>query len=346
MDISGLEMSNLFLYFLKKAAIVYVIFLSLLIFIFLINNELFSLLVCAFFIFVISTVVMGVIVFNLISKISKKVSKLVDIVKKSFPSDISNRNLYSSTINGNEIDILCENVEKALFELKASEKMRNDYISSMSHELRTPLTAIKGWAETMKTGDSIDFSTVRRGLEIIISEASRLSSLVNDILDFSALANGRLDMHMDKMDIIAEVQDAINICREKESIKNKRLNFSAPKMSFVYGDKDRLKQVFINLIDNAIKYTEDDGMINISILHKENSVNVEITDNGCGIKKSDLGKVTQKFFKSNSNNGFGIGLSVVQDIIQAHKGRFQIMSEENFGTTVTVSLKEYSEDKI
>ena len=295
--------------------------------------------------FLIFAVPMVFVVFCMVSKISKKISKLSDIVNKSFPSDVSNRNLYSSTNNGNELDILCGNVEKVLFELKASEKMKNDYISSMSHELRTPLTAIKGWAETMKTGDSIDLSTVRRGLEIIISEASRLSLLVNDILDFSALASGRLDMRMDKMDVIAEVQDAINICREKESIKDKKLNFSSPKMSFVYGDKDRLKQVFINLIDNAIKYTDDDGVINISVSQKEDNVNIEITDDGCGIKKSDLGKVTQKFFKSNSKNGFGIGLSIVQDIIQAHKGKFQIMSEENFGTTVIVSLKEYTEDK-
>lgn len=287
---------------------------------------------------------MGFVVFDLVSKISKKILKLVDIVNKSFPSDVLNRNLYSSTNSENELEILCESIEKVLFELKASEKMKNDYISSMSHELRTPLTAIKGWAETMKTGDIINLSTVRRGLEIIINEVTRLSILVNDLLDFSVLSNGRLNMRMEKTDIIAEVQDAINVCKTKESIGNKSLNFHAPKICFARGDKDRLKQVFINLIDNAIKYTDDDGAINVSVSQKESVINVEITDDGCGIEKSELGKVTQKFFKSNSKSGFGIGLSIVQDIVQAHKGKLQIISEKDFGTTVIVSLKAYEED--
>ncbi len=338
-------MSKLFLYFLRKLLLVHAAFASILAFVFLFYREIFSLLFFVFVVFFASSILIGFIVFGLVSEISKKTSKLVDVINKSFPRDVLNRNLYSSTNNENEIEILCESIEKVLFELKASEKIKNDYISSMSHELRTPLTAIKGWAETMKMGDSIDLSTVRRGLEIIINEAARLSTLVNELLDFSVLSSGRINMRIEKMDIIAEIQDAINVCKTKESMNNKTLNFSAPKMCFAYGDRDRLKQVFINLIDNAIKYTEDDGTINVSVSQKENIINVEVTDNGCGIEKDELGKVTQKFFKSNSKSGFGIGLSIVQDIVQAHKGKMQIISEKDFGTTVIVSIKACVEDE-
>ena len=329
-----------------KFLVSFLILVLILFIIFIFNNHLIVEVLCVLLGFFISSILFFLINFKNNKRISKKILYLNEIVKKSFPKDVVNRNLYSSSSNKDEFEILCKDVENVLFELKASERMKNDFISSMSHELRTPLTAIKGWAETMKMGDVIDFSTVRRGLDVIINETTRLSSLVNDLLDFSTLASGRLIMNMEKMDIVAEVEESVCIFKEKASIEQKNLKFNDPPSNFfVYGDKSRLKQVFINIIDNALKYTNENGNIDVSISQKDNMVSIEVTDNGCGIEKSQIPKLTQKFFKANTKSGFGIGLSIVNDIVHAHDGTFKILSEKGFGTTVIVSIPLYNKEK-
>lgn len=272
--------------------------------------------------------------------IERKISRVNSIVKKSIPKDILNRSLYSNLNSSDEIETLCCDIESVIFEVKASERIKNDFISSLSHELRTPLTAIKGWAETMKVGDLIDFSTVRKGLDIIVNEASRLSGIVDELLDFSTMANGRMILNMEIIDISAEVSDAIYLFKEKASIEEKKIIYNEPKLPiYVYGDKSKLRQVFINIIDNALKYTTSGGTINIGTYEKDNKIVVEVTDNGCGIPKSELANVTQKFYKANgSKKGFGIGLSVVKEIVDSHDGELKILSEKNIGTTVLISF--------
>lgn len=332
-------MSKLVKHWCIKCLIFFIMFFSFLFLIFAFNKDYIYEILFISLGFFISSIVLFLIGLKSNLKNSKKILNLNNIVKKSFPKDVINRNLYSSEKNKDEFEILYKDVENVLFELKASERIKNDFISSMSHELRTPLTAIKGWAETMKMGDVIDFSTVRRGLEVIIKETTRLSSLVNDLLDFSTLASGRLSLNKEKIDIVAEVEESVCIFKEKASMERKTLKFNDSQANiYVYGDKSRLKQVFINIIDNALKYTDEGGAINISVIKKDNVVNIEVVDNGCGIEKSQIQKVTQKFFKANTKSGFGIGLSIVNDIVIAHNGNFKILSEKNFGTTVTVSL--------
>ena len=295
---------------------------------------------CAFLGFVFPF--LAIFLFGLVinRRISKKISRVNDIVKNSIPKDVLNRNLYSNSKGKDEIEVLCCDIENVMFELKASEKIKNDFISSMSHELRTPLTAIKGWAETMKMGDLIDFSTVRRGLEIIIKEVSRLSEIVDQLLDFSVMSSGKMVLNKEKIDILAEVEDAVYIFRESASIDQKKITCNEPEVPiYVYGDRSKLKQVFVNIIDNSLKYTEPGGSISVNTSLKDDKVFIEITDNGCGIDKSNLSNITQKFFKvDNSTRGFGIGLSIVQEIVSAHGGTLQIFSEKGIGTTVIISL--------
>ena len=289
----------------------------------------------------IASIVFFFVGFCINKKLEKKISKINNIVKESIPKDVLNRNLYSNLGNSDEIETLCCDIENVIFEVRASERIKNDFISSMSHELRTPLTAIKGWAETMKVGDLIDFSTVRKGLDIIVKEASRLSGIVDELLDFSTMANGRLVLNMEIIDISAEVSDAVYLFKEKASIEEKKIIYSEPKLPvYVYGDKSRLKQVFVNVIDNALKYTKPkEGVVNVAISEKNEKIVIEVTDNGCGISKSELSNITQKFYKAHgSKKGFGIGLSVVKEIIESHEGNLKILSEKNIGTTVIVSL--------
>lgn len=246
-----------------------------------------------------------------------------------------------------EIGELCVSINHMADELSNTEAMKNEFISSVSHELRTPLTAIKGWAETLTdmAGDEnaeADPVMMQKGLHIIVGETERLSEMVEELLDFSRMQSGHFSMQMDTMDVLAELGDAVLIYMERAKKDHIRVIYEEPEMlPFVYGDKNRIRQVFINIIDNAIKYSDADGLVEISAEAAEDNSAVRITvrDHGCGIKKSDLGKVKTKFYKPNhTRRGSGIGLAVADEIVTKHNGTLDIDSEEGVGTTVTITL--------
>jgi len=248
-----------------------------------------------------------------------------------------------------EIGDLCDSINDMAAELDANEKLKNDFISRVSHELRTPLTAIKGWAETMQYGVP-DRITLEKGMSVIVKESSRLTSLVEELLDFSKLQSGRLTMQMERMDILAEIDEAVYMLRERALSEGKHLLYDDPEeMPIIYGDHNRLKQVFLNIIDNALKYTPEGGMVGVQVYrdYKENTIKIVVADNGCGIKPEDLPKVKDKFFKANQKiNGSGIGLAVSDEIIKMHKGSLDIESSPEVGTTVTITLPIYNEAAI
>lgn len=245
-----------------------------------------------------------------------------------------------------EIGDLSDSINEMATELDANEKLKNDFISRVSHELRTPLTAIKGWAETMQYGVP-DRITLEKGMSVIVKESSRLTSLVEELLDFSKIQSGRLTMQMERMDILAEIDEAVYMLKERAMSEGKHLLYDDPEeMPVIYGDKNRLKQVFLNIIDNALKYTPEGGMIGVQVYrdYKENAVKIIVADNGCGIDPEDLPKVKDKFYKANQKiNGSGIGLAVADEIIRMHKGTLEIESSPSVGTTVTITLPIYNE---
>ena len=243
----------------------------------------------------------------------------------------------------NEFGELCDTINYMAQKLFESERMKNDFISSISHELRTPLTAIKGWAETIVVDENLkkeDIDMNKKGLEIIVNESERLCSIVEELLDFSKLQSGRMILNLEKIDILAELSEAVYILRKKATKENKILLYSEPEsIKPILGDKNRLKQVFINIIDNAIKYTGEKGVINIGAKEEGHFVKIEISDNGCGIPKEDLPKVKNKFYKGKfSKDGSGIGLSLANEIVLLHSGNLKIKSEENIGTVVSIYL--------
>ena len=245
--------------------------------------------------------------------------------------------------DNNELGELCDTINYMAQKLFESERMKNDFVSSISHELRTPLTAIKGWAETIvldKTLKTEDIEMNKKGLEIIVNEAERLCSIVEELLDFSKLQSGRMILNLEKIDVLAELSEAVYIFRKKATKENKLLLYSEPEsLPPILGDKNRLKQVFINIIDNAIKYTSEKGVINVGAKENEKFLKIEISDNGYGISKEDLPKVKNKFYKGKSSkNGSGIGLALANEIILLHSGTLDIKSEENIGTVVTIYL--------
>lgn len=240
-----------------------------------------------------------------------------------------------------ELGELCDTVNHMAQELALSEKMKNDFISSVSHELRTPLTAIKGWAETIEMCDAVENQQmIEKGVKTIAHEAERLSGLVEELLDFSRMQSGRLKMQKERMDMLAELEEAVYMLHERARRDQIRLEYEAPDMlSPILGDKNRIKQVFINIIENAIKYSDAGGLIEVSAFECEGYLTVSIGDNGCGIAPEDLPKVKQKFYKANmSRGGSGIGLAVADEIIRLHNGELNIESEKGVGTTVTIRL--------
>lgn len=237
-----------------------------------------------------------------------------------------------------EIGDLCVGINHMADELSKADEMKNEFISSVSHELRTPLTAIKGWAETLSIDH--DPQTMEKGIRVIVNETERLSQMVEELLDFSRMQNGRFTMEKARMDILAELEDAILIYDEKAKRDKITLNYNAPEMlPLINGDKNRLRQVFINIIDNAIKYSDPGCTINVEASEVNGYIQIAVEDNGCGIKASDLPRIKTKFFKANhTRRGSGIGLAVADEIVSMHGGTLEVQSQEGVGTTVIITL--------
>ncbi len=237
-----------------------------------------------------------------------------------------------------ELGQLVDSINDMAGELVATERMKNDFISSVSHELRTPLTAIKGWAETLQGG--ADPETTEKGMGIIIRESERLSGLVEELLDFSRLQSGHMRLTVTRLDILAELDEAVYLFTERARTESKQLDYEENTvLSPVYGDVDRLRQVFVNIIDNALKYTEAGGTISVSASEADGMVQVLIRDTGCGIPAEHLSNVKKKFYKANQLvRGSGIGLAVADEIVAMHGGSLTLESQVGVGTGVTISL--------
>lgn len=250
-----------------------------------------------------------------------------------------------------EIGDLCDAISDMAKDLETTEQTKNDFISRVSHELRTPLTAIKGWAETMQLSDKgkLDRRTFDKGMGVIIKESSRLTSIVEELLDFSRIQSGRMILMNEKLDILAEFDETVYMLKERAVKEGKHLLYDEPETVFpvVYGDRNRLKQVFINVLDNALKYTPKNGVVAAQVIYSKDEpdiIKIVITDTGCGISAEDLPKVKEKFYKANQTvGGSGIGLAVADEIMNLHNGSLDIESGEGVGTTVTLTFPIYKE---
>lgn len=250
---------------------------------------------------------------------------------------------FNTSINikkNNEIGELCDSINYMATELRQAENMKNDFISSVSHELRTPLTAIRGWGETAKMSIGVDEKIVEKGLDVVLSESERLSELVEELLDFSRMQNGKLKVNMEPLAVAPILRETADMYKELAGQQNISLEFFEPKQdSLIMGDKNRLKQVFINVIDNAVKYTESGGQVIIEQTESDGCVRITVKDTGVGIPAQDIDRVKEKFFKSNKTvRGSGIGLAVADEIIKQHTGLLFLESTEGVGTTVTIAL--------
>ena len=264
---------------------------------------------------------------------------------KQFANELAQGNynikLKKEELHNDEIADLVRTFEHMAVEIDKSRKLKEEFISSVSHELRTPLTSIKGWSETLGY-EGIGKEELDLGLGIIQDETERMISLVEDLLDFSRLSSDRIRLQIDMVDVRKLAKGVVAQLTVKANEKNITLltEFKTEDIVDIQGDKNRLRQVLINLVQNAIKFTSEGGYIVVIVSQGEEFTTFTVTDNGVGIKKENLTKVLDKFFQEDYNKaGSGLGLAIINEIVKLHGGKMIIESEKNVGTTITFTLK-------
>ncbi|GAB5438579.1 sensor histidine kinase [Falsiruegeria mediterranea] len=235
--------------------------------------------------------------------------------------------------------------------LEQANQMRRDFVANVSHELRTPLTALMGFIETLRGPAKDDAGARERFLEIMDGEASRMNRLVGDLLSLNRVESEERVRPKEELDLTAQITSTIHSIRPLAQDAGVRLNLEAPDAPvLVMGDADQLRQVFTNLIENAIKYGGSGGRVDIKLIEMERDVavrgpsaRVQVIDHGPGIDPVHLPRLTERFYRADSHRsrelgGTGLGLAIVKHIVNRHRGRLRVESELGQGTTFTVIL--------
>ncbi len=240
-----------------------------------------------------------------------------------------------------EIGQLADTINEMSAKISQTERMQTEFISSVSHELRTPLTAITGWGETLLASDVMDPEETRRGMAIILREARRLTGMVEELLEFTRMQDGRFTLNVEMADLLSEFEDTVFMYGSRlkqEGIALEYLENDDP-IPEVLCDVSRMRQVFLNILDNAAKHGGEGKKIVASIHLEGDQVVVRIRDFGPGIPEDELPLVKQKFYKGSSKaRGNGIGLAVCEEIVTMHGGVLTLENAEGGGTLVTISL--------
>lgn len=298
--------------------------------------------------FLLYSYLIGLAVLAIVVKLSTLMAKgMVEAINdlKRVADNIAEGNIKVQAVKMSEDEFgeLSDTLNYMIQEIQKTDQLKHDFISSISHELRTPLTAIKGWSETILSGDLADVAETQMGLEIISKETERLHGLVENLLDFSKLEADRLEMDFEAMDLVSLLQRVIFQMSTLSSAKKINCQLSVAKgYILIEGDGDRLNQVFINILDNAIKYTPVGGSIMCQVTEIGERVVVTIRDTGEGIGEAHLSRIAERFYKvSHKQGGTGLGLAIAKGIIEGHRGSLTIESELGKGTAVTVIFPIY-----
>ncbi|WP_315119618.1 HAMP domain-containing sensor histidine kinase [uncultured Clostridium sp.] len=285
-------------------------------------------------------ILVGIISIFLSNSIIDPLKKLTETAEKMANGNLKVRNEKEMD---DEIGKLSDTLNYMAEELLKKEGLKNDFISSVSHELRTPLTAIKGWAITLNTEELPPEDLVRDGLTIIEKESDRLSLMVEELLDFSKLISGKVSIKKENTNIngvVEYIEKYIGPRSKRENI-DFTINYK-DELPTLLIDKNRIKQVLINLLDNSFKFMKEDETnkkISLSIYKEEKYAIIKVEDNGCGIGKEELPKVKEKFYKGKSSKSQnGIGLSICDEIVKMHGGELIIESKFNIGTSIYIKL--------
>ena len=240
-----------------------------------------------------------------------------------------------------ELGELVDNINDMSMKISQAEKIQQEFISSVSHELRTPLTAISGWAETLSVDPGSTLDQTKRGLGIILKESRRLTTMVEELLEFTKMQDGRFTLRVESVDLAGELEDAVYTYFELFRQEGIEVCYTGPDDDIppVVADSERMKQVFCNVLDNAAKHGGSGKRIDVSAAREGNSFVIRVRDYGPGIPEAELPFVKQKFYKGSSKaRGSGIGLAVCDEIVRLHGGTFDIANADGGGAVVTIAL--------
>ncbi|MFC7061556.1 two-component system histidine kinase PnpS [Halobacillus seohaensis] len=234
--------------------------------------------------------------------------------------------------------------------MKKLEQMRKDFVANVSHELKTPVTSIRGFSETLLDGAMKDEAMLEQFLQIILKESGRLQSLILDLLELSKVEREDFHLAVESINIQQLLDDLLPIVEHQVKEKNISMHSHIQGETIVEGDSSRLKQVFINLITNAVHYTGENGLIDLTFEDYHDHVIISIQDNGVGIPEEEIPRIFERFYRvdkarSRNSGGTGLGLAIVKHIIEAHHGSIQVESDVDVGTIFHVKLfKKFTKD--
>jgi len=229
-------------------------------------------------------------------------------------------------------------------ELRRLERVRAEFVANVSHELRTPLTAIKGYLETLLDESPIEPATHRRFLEVAHLHAERLGRLIDDLLSLSNIETGKVVLYQSEVNLSDIVQEVVAMFEKNASKKGVKFVNRVDPLIRVYADRDRLSQILVNLVDNAVKYTSTNGQVQFAAASQgDGQIALHVQDTGQGIPAQDLPRITERFFRvdkarSRDLGGTGLGLAIVKHLVQLHSGTLAIESEVGKGTIIHLTL--------
>mgnify|MGYP002510322447 FL=1 len=283
-------------------------------------------------------VVMGIIASYFIRSVLDPVIRVTETAKRIAAGSYG---VQMEKRSDDEMGELVDSINDMSMKIDQAERTQTEFISSVSHELRTPLTAINGWAETLYNGEVRDAADVKKGMGIIVSEAQRLTRMVEELLEFSRMETGRFKLSVEPVDILAELEDAVYTYREFFRRKGLELAYTEceEELPLISGDPERLRQVFCNLLDNADKHGGSGGRVEVSVGRDQDEVAIRIRDHGPGVPEEELPFIKYKFYKGSSKaRGSGIGLAVCDEIVNSHGGTLDIANAAGGGCAVTIRL--------
>ncbi len=276
--------------------------------------------------------------------------------KKEYVVGIANRE--DAISNDNSISKVDEDVikwqkdkEDQIANLKMRAQYRREFIGNVSHELKTPIFNIQGYVLTLLDGGLDDPSINKKYLERTEDSINRMISIVEDLEDISQLESGILTLNIEKFNLTDIAKESMEQLEMKANKRNIKIDFRKKndKNIYVKGDIKRIRQVFINLIDNAIKYGKKNGNIKVGLFDKDDYILCEITDDGNGISNESLSRIFERFYRADkdrarSSGGSGLGLAIVKHIIEAHRQKINVKSKIGTGSTFTFTLEKYKEE--
>ena len=255
-------------------------------------------------------------------------------------------NIHSSPLyDAGSVQIGALLVMNDVTQLRHLENVRKDFVANVSHEIKTPLTAIKGFVETLQQGTVEDKAEQERFLGIVLKHVNRLGAILEDLLALSRMEqeNGTEEVRLSIGRIKEVIQTAIQVCQPKAAVRDITITVDAAEDISANLDATLLEQAFVNLIDNAVKYSDDGSQVRITAAQKKREVAIEFTDQGSGIPNKHLPRLFERFYRvdkarSRKLGGTGLGLAIVKHIVQAHGGHITVQSSLGQGSTFTVHL--------